>query len=182
MRKQIPTPLVLAALVLIAVAVAVGLGAGSALSPEPSAERGAEAEKRPALRREAAPDPALEPAARYALAARNWTPATYTRSWERQLVLAAGRYRRELAGRRPARAELAALRADASSSAARLVRAERDPRVVDPRARVLVTLQERTQATGQQIDGETVNEVKLRRLGARWRVVGWSVLPGGGAG
>jgi hypothetical protein len=44
---------------------------------------------------------------------------------------------------------------------------------------VLVTLNETTIAGGQTIRGLTVNQVELRRLARRWRVVGFTVLPGG---
>jgi hypothetical protein len=44
---------------------------------------------------------------------------------------------------------------------------------------VLVILNETTIAGGQTIRGLTVNQVELRRLARRWRVVGFTVLPGG---
>ena len=48
-----------------------------------------------------------------------------------------------------------------------------------PSARVLATLDETTSAGGQTILGATVNEVRLRRQGQRWLVIGWTVVPGG---
>jgi hypothetical protein len=135
-------------------------------------------EPRPDQTTGSSPDPVVDIARRYALAARNWAPASYEESLDRQIQLAAGRYRRELVAAWPGRRELLALGEDHARSAARVIRAERDPGVRPPAARVLVTLNETTSAAGQVIRGTTVNEVRLRRYRNHWRVVGWTVLPG----
>lgn len=100
----------------------------------------------------------MDVASRYALASRTWTPATYRSSWEWQIELAPGSYRRALIAKRPGHRELVALREDDARSKARVLRAERDRRIRPPSARVLVTLDERTTAGGQTIRGRTVNE------------------------
>jgi len=118
----------------------------------------------------------------YALAARNWTPTSYDASWEVQIRLAGGRYRRELVATRPEAAQLAALVQDRATSRARVVRAQRDPAVRPPAARVLITLDEMTVAVGQAVRGLTLNEIRLASRGGRWRVLGWTVVPGGQGG
>jgi hypothetical protein len=140
-----------------------------------------DAEERPSQHANEAPvDPVVDIARRYALAARNWTPATYQASWERQIELAGGRYRRALIAKRPGRRELVALGNDQARSRVRVIRTTRDRRVRPPAARVLVALDETTSAGGQTIRGVTLNKVRLRRLGERWLVIGWTVIPGGG--
>lgn len=182
------TPLALLALLAIGAAITAGLAGGGAPAPGPAPDPGpTPPESRPPdsgpaaeeARQRTPRDPAEEVAADYALAARTWTPASYRNSWERQIALAGGRHRRQLAASRPGAAQVGALESDRASSEARLVEARRDPRVADPEAQVLVTLDERTVAAGQTIAGETVNRVNLRRVGGRWRVVGFTVLPGG---
>ena len=123
-------------------------------------------------------DPVIAQATRYALTARNWSSATYRISWRRQVALAGGSYRRELARSRPRPAELRQLADERSSSSAQIAAAQRDPTVTPPAGRVIITLQETTIAKGQTIRGQTVNEVRLRQTGGRWRVVGWTVIPG----
>lgn len=178
MSKNI-TPLALLALVAVAGAIMAALAgsesggpAGSAGPPQAERRQLAERPERTRI------DPVLDTARRFALAARNWAPATYRASWERQVALAGGGYRRALIAKRPGHRELVALRKDRARSQARVLVAERDRRVRVPSARVLVTLDEITYAGGQSIRGPTHNEVRLRRRGARWRVVGWTVLPG----
>lgn len=166
------TLLLALAVVTIAAAVAIGL-AGATKVPEPVETRhsaSSEERRRPT-------DPVVAVATRYALAARNWTAATYLASWQRQVSLAGGRYRRELSAARPA-TELDQLREEASSSKASLIRAERDPTVESPESRVIVTLRETTVANGQRIDGQTVNQVTLHEADGRWQVTGWTVIPG----
>jgi hypothetical protein len=120
--------------------------------------------------------PVVTAARAYTLAARTWSAATFERSWRRELELTAGSYRRALLAARPTRTQLAALRADGAASRATVVRVV--PKVEGARARVVVELEERTRSRGQQVDGVTRNEVRLRRIGERWRVVAFSALPG----
>lgn len=180
------TPLALLALLAIGAAIMAGLARQNAAGPDPAANREATptdqtpGSQTPTETRERATrDPVEEVAAAYALAARAWTPASYRASWERQIALAGGRYGRELQAQRPGPAEIGALRADHARSEARLVDVRRDPDVPPPAARVLVTLEEKTVAAGQTIAGPTVNEVGLRRAAGRWRVVAFTVVPGG---
>jgi hypothetical protein len=118
-------------------------------------------------------------ARRYALAARNWTAASYQAAWEQQIALAGGRFRRALVTQRPGRRQLSALRRERASSTARVLRTARSARAQGPIVDVLVTLQETTRAGGQIVRGVTLNEARLRRRGKRWLVVGWTVIPGG---
>lgn len=180
MRKN-PTPLALLALLSVGAAIMAGLAGRDRATPQHATAPTDLGQEQPTTdKRETAPsDPVLELGARYALAARNWTRATYAESWQQQIELAGGRYRRELEARRPGPVELRTLREDRAHSKAKLVRAQRDPRIEEPQARVLVTLNEITVAGGQAIHGMTVNQVELRRRAGRWRVVGFSVLPGG---
>jgi hypothetical protein len=176
------TPLALVALIVI-VAASMAALAGSDIMRPSSEERvlppkPAESASQPP-EDTAAVDPVVDIARRFALAARNWTPATYRTSWEKQIQLAGGGYRRALIAKRPGRRELAALRADQARSRARVVKTERDRGVRPPSARVLVTLDEETSAADQAIRGPTLNEARLSRRGGRWSVVGWTVIPGG---
>jgi hypothetical protein len=175
------TPLAVIALIVIVAAIMAALAGSDSMGPTGTTDRSStETAKRPAQPANRAPeDPVADVARRYALAARNWTPASYRASWEQQIELAGGSYRRALVAKRPGRDELSALRSDRARSAARVLRLERDPRVRPPAARVLVTLGESTFAAGQTIHGATLNEVRLRRRGGRWLVVGWTVIPGG---
>jgi hypothetical protein len=176
-----PTPLALLALLSVGAAIMAGLAGRDRATPQHATtpkDRGQE--RAAADKRETAPrDPLLELGARYALAARNWTHATYAESWQQHMELAGGRYRRELEFGRPGPVELRTLREDRAHSKARLVRARRDPRIEEPKARVLVTLNETTVAGGQAMHGLTANQVELRMRAGRWGVVGFSVLPGG---
>jgi hypothetical protein len=175
------TPLALVALIVI-VAASMAALAGSdimrptseerVLPPKPEEPASQPPDRAPA-------DPVVDVARRFALAARNWTPATYRDSWKRQMQLAEGSYHRTLIAKRPGRRELATLRADRARSRARVLQTERDRRLRPPSARVLVTLDEETSAAGQTIRGPTLNEVRLVRRGDRWLVVGWTVIPGG---
>ena len=175
-----PTPLALLALLAVGAAIMAGLAGRDRATPQrPAAADPGQEQAATDKREKAPPDPLLELAARYALAARNWTAATYTASWQEQIALAGGRYRRELEAKHPRPLELRALREDHARSKATLVRAQRDPRIREPDARVLITLNETTIATGQTIRGPTVNQVELRQRAGRWRVVGFTVLPGG---
>jgi hypothetical protein len=174
------TPLALIALIAIVAAVMAALAGSDIMDPTgdtPSVS--SETEERPSKPRLAHADPIVDVARRYALAARNWTPATYRSSWKRQIELAGGRYRRALIAKRPGRRELVALRKDHARSKAGVLRTEREGHIRPPSARVLVTLDETTTAGGQTIRGVTLNEVRLRRHGDRWLVIGWTLIPGG---
>jgi hypothetical protein len=175
------TPLALIALIAIVAAVMAALAGSDIMDPTGNTPRApGETEERRSDPANAPPaDPIVDVARRYALAARNWTPATHRSSWERQIELAAGRYRRALIAKRPGRQQLVALRKDRARSKTRVLRTERDRRIHPPSARVLVTLDETTTAGGKTIRGATVNEVRLRRHGDQWLVIGWTVVPGG---
>jgi hypothetical protein len=179
--RQNPTPLALLALPAVGAAIMAGLAGRDRATPQGATAPSDSGRVQAATdkREKARPDAVLEVAARYALAARNWTATTYTASWREQTRLAGGHYRRELEAKRPRPVELHALRVDRARSNATLVRAQRDARMPEPEARVLVTLNETTIAAGQTIRGPTVNQVDLRRRAGRWRVVGFTVLPGG---
>lgn len=175
------TPLALIALIAIIAAVMAALAGSDIMDPTgntPPAP-GETEERRSDPANPAPADPIVDAARRYALAARNWTPATYRSSWDRQIELAAGRYRRALIAKRPGRRELAALRKERARSEAHVLQTARDRHIRPPSARVLVTLDETTSAGGHRIRGATVNEVRLRRRGDRWLVVAWTVVPGG---
>jgi hypothetical protein len=176
-----PGPLALIALLAVAAAILAGLAGRDRARPQHATAPTSPRQEHAATdKREKAPrDPLIALAASYALAARNWTPATYADSWQQQIGLAGGRHRRELEARRPGRVELRALREDRARSKARLVRAQRDRRTAVSDSRVLVTLDETTVTGGQTVRGLTVNQVELRRLARRWLVVGFTVLPGG---
>jgi hypothetical protein len=180
MRRNL-TPLALVAVLGIGAAIMAGLAGGDRATPQHATAPTSPPQERAATdKREKAPrDPLIELGARYTLAARNWTSATYADSWQLQIGLAGGRYRRGLEARQPGPVELRALREDRARSKAKLVRAQRDPRIEEPKARVLVILNETTVAGDQTIRGLTVNQVELRKLARRWRVVGFTVLPGG---
>lgn len=180
MHSRSTAPLAtVALLVILAAMIAALAGSYPARTPDggPTYARGRPDSPAPRAQKESS-DPVVLLARRYALAARNWTPASYRASWQTQTRLAAGRYRRELSASRPTRRELAALRADRAWASAKVLGAERNPEVRPPNARVLVTLDETTVAAGQTVHGGTVNEVRLRSHGGRWRVVGWTVIPG----
>jgi hypothetical protein len=174
------TPLALMAIIASTAAVMAAL-AGSDIKDPTGNTRPApsKTEERPSKPSRARADRIVDVARRYALAARNWTPATYRSSWERQIELAAGRYRRALIAKRPGRRELVALGKDRARSEAHVLQTARDRHIRPPSARVLVTLDETTTAGGHRIRGVTVNEVRLRGRGDRWLVVGWTVVPGG---
>lgn len=165
----------LVALAVVAIAAAVALGLAGATTGH---EKEKAAPSAPSTKVRRRTDPVVALAARYALAARNWTPGTYVSSWQQQISLAGEPYRRELSAARPGSAELGQLRNEGSRSQASLVRAERDPTVAPPNGRVIVTLQETTVANGQTIGGQTVNQATLREVGGRWQVTGWTVIPG----
>jgi hypothetical protein len=175
------TLLALLALVAIVAAAMAALAGSDIMGPTGKTRLSPiEAEERPSQHSNEAPvDPVVDIARRYALAARNWTPATYQASWERQIELASGRYRRALIAKRPGRRELVALREDQARSRVRVIRTERDQRLRPPAARVLVALDETSSAGGQTIRGVTLNEMRLRHHGQHWLVIGWTVLPGG---
>lgn len=123
----------------------------------------------------------LRVARAYALSATNWTARTRMAAWQRELALATPEYARALQQTRPTRVRLRALRTERARSRATLTRADIDPQVRPPRARVLVALRERTSSVAGTLAGETRNQVLLEHRGGRWRVTGWSVLPGGSA-
>jgi hypothetical protein len=185
MKRDSLLPLaVLAVAALVAIGVAVTFGLAANGGSRPNLTRGSAPPDREDSRDRSdgqdrpAEETAISKAVAYALAARNWAPATYADAWSRQLELAGGGYRRVLAAQRPKKSELEVLREDRARSEARVVRAERDELVRPPAARVLVVLDEATAAAGQTIRGLTVNEVRLRRRERGWLVVGWTVLPG----
>ena len=179
-----PIALAVLALFVIAAALTAALAGKGSLTPSeppaPTPDR-QQRERDVTASKETSRDPAVDIARRYALAARNWTSTSYRASWEVQLRLAGGRYRRELVSTRPDAAKLAALKRDRAASRARVVRAQRDPAVRPPAARVFVTLDEMTVAGGQAVRGLTLNEVRLTSRRGRWRVTGWTVIPGGQA-
>jgi hypothetical protein len=179
-----PIALAVLALFVIAAALAAALAGTSSLTPsEPPAsppDRQRQ-ERHETASKEARGDPAVDIARRYAVAARNWTSTSYRASWEVQIRLAGGRYRRELVATRPDAAHLAALKRDQAASRASVVRAQRDPALRPPVARVFVVLDETTVAGSQTIRGHTLNEVRLTSRRGRWRVTGWTVIPGGQA-
>jgi hypothetical protein len=180
-----PTALAVLALFAIAAALTAAALAGKS-SPTPSEPPAPTPDRQQQERdvtasKESSRDPAVDIARRYALAARNWTSTTYRASWEVQIRLAGGRYRRELVATRPDAAHLAALKRDQAASRASVVRAQRDPALRPPVARVFVVLDETTVAGSQTIRGHTLNEVRLSSRRGRWRVTGWTVIPGGQA-
>lgn len=190
-------PLILVAVVVIAAALAAALAGGQTITSDSdrSAERPPAQQEPQGVRRAlpagALPSEQLPPgpplgdaedlAARYVLVATNWTPETFRRSRERQEELATDSWRRILDDAPVSRAEIDALREEETSSRARLVRLQRDTRVDEPRARVLVEVAETTTALGQKLQGRTVHEVTLRRTDdGRWGVDGYTILPGAG--
>ena len=179
-----PIALALLALFVIAAALTAALAGKNSLThsepPAPTPDRQQQTRDVTASR-EAGRDPAVDIARRYALAARNWTSTSYRASWEVQIRLAGGRYRRELVATRPDAAHFAALKRDQAASRASVVRAQRDPALRPPVARVFVVLDETTVAGSQTIRGHTLNEVRLSSRRGRWRVTGWTVIPGGQA-
>ena len=183
MRTNPVAPAVLA-LFVIAAALTAALAGKSSLTPSeppaPTPDR-RQQERDGTASKEANRDPALDIARRYAVAARNWTSTSYRASWEVQIRLAGGRYRRELLSTRPDAAQLAALDREPTASRAHVERAQRDPAAHPPAARVFVVLDETTVAGGQTIRGHTLNEVRLSSRRGRWRVTGWTVIPGGQA-
>lgn len=176
-------PLVLFAVLVIAAALIAALAGDAANGPDGRTDRRRQPQQNTARR---SPAPVTRPqidipealAVRYALIARNWTPATYRASWHRQIVLATGAQRHELASTLPRRADVNAVRQDHASSRAALAGLRRDTRVRVPRARVLVVLRETTTAAGQTVTGRTVNDVMLRRIRVGWRVAGFTIVPG----
>jgi hypothetical protein len=180
-----PTALAVLALFVIAAALTAAALAGKS-SPTPSEPPAPTPDRQQQERdvtasKESSRDPAVDIARRYALAARNWTPTSYSVRWEAQIRLAGGRYRHELTSTRPDAAQLAALERDRAISRARVVRAQRDPAVRPPAANVFVVLDETTVAGGHAVRGLTLNEVRLTNWRGRWRVTGWTVIPGGQA-
>jgi hypothetical protein len=179
-----PAALAVLALFVIAAALTAALAGKGSLTPSelpaPTPDRQQQERGRTASR-EAGRDPPVDIARRFALAARNWTPGSYRAGWEVQIRLAGGRYRRELVSTRPDAAQLAALERERAASRARVVHARRDPAVRPPAAQVFVVLDETTVAGGQTIRGHTLNEVRLTSRRGRWRVTGWTVIPGGQA-
>jgi hypothetical protein len=188
-------------LVVIAAALIASLAGSQAMStdPEPSAQR-AEQEPRgeqaqpaetqrelpqgtlPSEQLPAGPplDDAEDLAARYALVATNWTPETFRQSRERQEELATGSWRQILEDTPVSQAEIDALAEEETSSRSQLLRLQRDTRVAEPEARVLVELKEATTALGQTVEGRTVHEVTLRRTDDGWGVDGYTIVPGAG--
>jgi hypothetical protein len=123
-------------------------------------------------------DEAVAVARTFATAARTWTAETYTTAWRTQLTLAAPGYRRALRQARPTAAQVQALRAERARAHATVLGTERDPRVALPRARVIVSLQERTDTAHGALAARTRNEVRLEQRDGRWRVTGWTLLAG----
>ncbi len=177
------TPLFLLAFLAIAGAIVAGVaatGRGPAqTSPDEDPERAERGKTKPREQAHERDEGAEGVARRYALAARNWTPATYRAGWKTQIGLSAGRYRTELVAALPGAAELRSLTRDRASSRARVIRSDVDGGAGPGRARAFVTLDELTTANEVQIAGRTLNEVRLVRREGSWRVVGWTMLPGG---
>lgn len=194
-------PLALVGLVVIAAALIASLAGSQAMStdPEPSAQRSQQqppaeqaqpAETQRELPQGALPSEQLPPgpalddaedlAARYALVATNWTPETFRQSRERQEELATGSWRQILEDTPVSQAEIDALAEEETSSRSQLLRLQRDTRVAEPEARVLVELKEATTALGQTVEGRTVHEVTLRRTDDGWGVDGYTIVPGAG--
>lgn len=168
--------------ILALVGVTVAMIAAFASRPTSPSATGVRTVHPTATRPRPAPTPrsdaAVTIAVAYAAAARNWTAATYLRSWRSQVTLCAGRYRQALLAARPGGAELHALSRDHARSQARVLAVQRDPAASASRARVLVALQESTSANAHRLVGQTVNEVWLRRRRSRrWRVIGWTIVP-----
>jgi len=114
----------------------------------------------------------------YALAARNWSARTLPDAWLRQRAQTIGSYHRSLKRTRPSRRQLAELEKERGSNIAILAappRVHRNGR----RAEVTVTLHERTATAGAAATAATRNQVTLRRHHTRWRVTGWTIVPGG---
>lgn len=194
-------PLILVAVVVIGAALVAALAGSQAMSdPEPSAQRNEQPpqgqQTQPtqvprelpegALPVEQLPpgpplDDAEDLAARYVLVATNWTPETFRQSYERQTELASDSWGRTLEDAPPSEAEIDALREEETSSRAQLLRVQRDTRVAQPEARVLVEVQETTTALGQELEGKTVHEVTLRQTDdGGWGVAGYTIVPGAG--
>ena len=179
-----PIALAVLALFVIAAALTAAIAGKSSLTPSPPPAPTPDRQQQEpggAASKEAGRDPAVDIARRYALAARSWTSTSYRASWEVQIRLAGGRYRRELVATRPDAAHFAALKRDQAASRASVVRAQRDPALRPPVARVFVVLDETTVAGSQTIRGHTLNEVRLTSRRGRWRITGWTVIPGGQA-
>ena len=179
MLVRLRTPLLVAA-------IALGVAATNAAHPIQSPST--RAPQRPSAQPTAMSKPAspaasqrepLRVARAYALAATNWTARTRMAAWRRELALAAPGYARALRDARPTGAQLRALRVERVRSHTRITGADIDPQVRAPRARVLVAMRERTSSVAGALAGETHNQVLLEHSGGRWRVTGWSVLPGG---
>lgn len=120
---------------------------------------------------------AVRVAVAYALATRNWSARTLRASWRAQHDVAAGAYRRSLNRARPRRGELDELTAARASSIATLA-APPTIRRSHRRAAVTVTLHERTATAGAVANATTANQVLVQLADGRWRVTGWTVLPG----
>lgn len=194
-------PLMLVAIVVIGAALVAALAGSQAMSsdPEQSAQRALQqppAEQKPQSVQRELPEGALpveqmppgpplddaeDLAARYVLVATNWTPETFRASWERQTELATDSWRDTLEDAPPSDAEVDALREEETSSRSQVLRLQRDTRVREPEARVMVEVQEITTALGQKLEGKTVHEVTLRRTdGGGWGVDGYTIVPGAG--
>jgi hypothetical protein len=178
-----PIALAVPALVVIASALTSAIAGKSSLAPSeppvPTPDRQRRQERDGTASSGTGRDPAVDIARRYALAARNWTSTSYRAGWEGQIRFARGRHRRELVSTRPDAAQLAALERERAASRARVLHAQRDPAVRPPAAQVFVVLDETTVAGGQTIRGHTLNEARLISRHGRWRITGWTVIPGG---
>ncbi|MCP9491809.1 MAG: hypothetical protein MSC31_18330 [Solirubrobacteraceae bacterium MAG38_C4-C5] len=194
-------PLMLMAVVVIAAALVAALAGSQAMSSDPAQSAQPTAQQPPAeqsprtVQRELPegalaveqlpPGPPLDDAedlaARYVLVATNWTPETFRASWERQTELATDSWRSTLEDAPPSEAEIDALREEETSSSSQVLRLQRDTRVGEPGARVLVEVKETTTALGQRLEGKTVHEVTLRRADdGGWGVEGYTIVPGAG--
>jgi hypothetical protein len=175
---------------LLALVAVAGIAAAmiAALATRPVAPRPTGVPSRPPMPRTQPParspapgagDGAMRVAVAYALTARNWDAAHYAASWRAQIGLSTGRYRRALIAARPTDAQMHALRLQRAASSAELVAARRTSLSQNGTAIVRVVLAEVTSAAGERAVGRTINAVRLRRIGRRWRVVAWTVIPGG---
>lgn len=167
MRRTAPELLVAAALIALSgIALVLRACGGEGPSEPPASER-------TSTRSDAGP---LAIATHYALAATNWRGAGYLAAWRAQRRLASARYRRQLALARPSAAELRWREREGQAERGEIVAAE-TVATSKTRARVLVSLRQRTIALDRSAEIVSLNEVRLVRERRRWCVARWSVLP-----
>ena len=115
-------------------------------------------------------------AARYALAARSWTPASYRAQYRRQLRLSTGQLRSALRRGAASPEQLAAYRDEGAHVDVKGVEVDR---LLETRmqARFVVVLDERTVAAGQDVRERFTYIVELQRRDGAWLVTAFSVQP-----